>query len=167
MAADLAHEDHSGLDVQLCGDAHLVNFGGFASPERDLIFDVNDFDETIPGPFEWDLKRLAASIEVAGPEPRASTSRAPAVDRGAGRRCATAPAMREFAGKRDLDIWYSRLDADAIARPLGARGRPQVDRQTFQQQAAKAQSKDHLAGAGQADRRRSTAPSGSRATHRC
>ena len=65
MAADLAHEEHSHLDVQLCGDAHLVNFGGFASPERDMIFDVNDFDETIPGPFEWDLKRLAASIEVA------------------------------------------------------------------------------------------------------
>ena len=65
MAADLAHEEHSHLDVQLCGDAHLVNFGGFASPERDMIFDVNDFDETLPGPFEWDLKRLAASVEVA------------------------------------------------------------------------------------------------------
>ena len=65
MAADLAHEPHSHLDVQLCGDAHLVNFGGFATPERDMIFDVNDFDETLPGPFEWDLKRLAASIEVA------------------------------------------------------------------------------------------------------
>src|SRR5664280_2842571 len=65
MAADLAHEEHSHLDVQLCGDAHLLNFGGFASPERDMVFDVNDFDETIPGPFEWDLKRLAASFEVA------------------------------------------------------------------------------------------------------
>src|SRR5271169_3685043 len=65
MAADLASEDRTGLDVQLCGDAHLSNFGGFASPERDLIFDVNDFDETIPGPFEWDLKRLAASLEIA------------------------------------------------------------------------------------------------------
>src|SRR5580698_9775424 len=65
MAADLATEERTGLEVQLCGDAHLSNFGGFASPERDLIFDVNDFDETIPGPFEWDLKRLAASIDVA------------------------------------------------------------------------------------------------------
>ena len=60
------HADQTGLEVQLCGDAHLSNFGGFASPERDMIFDVNDFDETIPGPFEWDLKRLAASLEIAG-----------------------------------------------------------------------------------------------------
>ena len=65
MAADLAAVAQTGLEVQLCGDAHLSNFGGFASPERDLIFDVNDFDETIPGPFEWDLKRLAASLEIA------------------------------------------------------------------------------------------------------
>ena len=68
MAADLAPA-HTGLEVQLCGDAHLSNFGGFASPERDLVFDVNDFDETMPGPFEWDLKRLAASLEIAGPGP--------------------------------------------------------------------------------------------------
>ncbi len=65
MAADLGREDQTDLPVQLCGDAHLSNFGGFASPERDMIFDVNDFDETIPGPFEWDLKRLAASLEIA------------------------------------------------------------------------------------------------------
>src|SRR6516162_2134186 len=65
MAADLATADHSGLIVQLCGDAHLSNFGGFASPERAMVFDVNDFDETLPGPFEWDLKRLAASLVVA------------------------------------------------------------------------------------------------------
>ena len=66
MAADLAATPVSGLRVQLCGDAHLLNFGGFASPERSLLFDVNDFDETLPGPWEWDVKRLAASIEVAG-----------------------------------------------------------------------------------------------------
>ncbi len=65
MASDLASAAHSGLDVQLCGDAHLSNFGGFGSPERSLVFDVNDFDETLPGPFEWDLKRLAASLEIA------------------------------------------------------------------------------------------------------
>ena len=65
MAADLASADHTGLEVQLCGDAHLCNFGGFASPERDFVFDVNDFDETHPGPFEWDVKRLATSIEIA------------------------------------------------------------------------------------------------------
>ena len=66
MAADLAGTPASGLRVQLCGDAHLSNFGAFASPERRLVFDVNDFDETLPGPFEWDIKRLAASLAVAG-----------------------------------------------------------------------------------------------------
>ena len=65
MAADLSSVARTGLEVQLCGDAHLANFGGFASPERDFVFDLNDFDETNPGPFEWDVKRLAASIEVA------------------------------------------------------------------------------------------------------
>src|SRR5262245_42802832 len=65
MANDLAATPHMGLRVQLCGDAHLPNFGGFASPERELVFDVNDFDETLPGPFEWDVKRLAASVEIA------------------------------------------------------------------------------------------------------
>ena len=66
MAADLANTPSAGLRVQLCGDAHLSNFGAFASPERNLVFDVNDFDETLPGPFEWDVKRLAASLTVAG-----------------------------------------------------------------------------------------------------
>ncbi|MGE5827084.1 MAG: DUF2252 family protein, partial [Micromonosporaceae bacterium] len=66
MAADLATTPVSGLRVQLCGDAHLANFGAFASPERRLVFDINDFDETLPGPFEWDVKRLAASFAVAG-----------------------------------------------------------------------------------------------------
>src|SRR5665213_3577259 len=66
MAADLATVPQTGIRVQLCGDAHLSNFGGFASPERDLVFDVNDFDETHPGPFDWDIKRLAASLEIAG-----------------------------------------------------------------------------------------------------
>jgi len=65
MAADLAPTPQSGLQVQLCGDAHLSNFGAFASPERQLVFDLNDFDETLPGPWEWDVKRLAASIAVA------------------------------------------------------------------------------------------------------
>ena len=69
MAADLAGTPASGLRVQLCGDAHLANFGAFASPERRLVFDVNDFDETVPGPFEWDVKRLAASLAVAGRSP--------------------------------------------------------------------------------------------------
>src|SRR3954449_11269557 len=74
MAADLAGTPTSGLRVQLCGDAHLANFGGYASPERRLVFDLNDFDETLPGPFEWDLKRLAASFEVAGRDRNFKTS---------------------------------------------------------------------------------------------
>ena len=73
MAHDLASTPRTGLNAQLCGDAHLSNFGGFASPSRHLVFDLNDFDETLPGPFEWDVKRLAASVEIAGRD-RASTS---------------------------------------------------------------------------------------------
>ncbi|MDX6411527.1 MAG: hypothetical protein QOE91_1043, partial [Gaiellaceae bacterium] len=68
MAGDLAATPRTGIDVQLCGDAHLLNFGGFASPERDLVFDLNDFDETLRGPFEWDVKRLAASVDIAARE---------------------------------------------------------------------------------------------------
>ena len=68
MAADLAARPQTGMRVQLCGDAHLANFGVFASPERQLVFDLNDFDETLPGPWEWDIKRLAASVAVAGRE---------------------------------------------------------------------------------------------------
>jgi hypothetical protein len=142
MAADLAHEERSGLDVQLCGDAHLSNFGGFASPERDLIFDVNDFDETIPGPFEWDLKRLAASLEIAARSRQFDRSVcASIVAQGA---CSYREAMREFAAMRDLDIWYSRLDSAAITDRWGAQAsRTLTD--NFQKRIAKAQSKDHLA----------------------
>ncbi len=142
MAADLAHTSTSGLDVQLCGDAHLSNFGGFASPERDMIFDVNDFDETIPGPFEWDVKRLAASLEIAGRQREFSDAVRTSLVAQASRYYRT--AMREFAGMRDLDIWYSRLDAAALARRWGAQaGKRLTD--NFQKQVAKAQSKDHLA----------------------
>ena len=114
MAADLATTPASGLRVQLCGDAHLSNFGAFASPERRLVFDVNDFDETLPGPFEWDVKRLAASLAVAGRDngfaartAARSCSRRP---RATGRRCAA------FAGQPFLDVWYAHLDVEeAIA----------------------------------------------------
>jgi hypothetical protein len=142
MAADMAEEDQTGLEVQLCGDAHLSNFGGFASPERELIFDVNDFDETIPGPFEWDMKRLAASFEVAmrGRDLDRSV-RQSVVARGS---CSYRSAMREFAGMRDLDIWYTRLDGPAIRERWGAdAGRSLAE--NFQRRMAKAQTKDHLA----------------------
>ena len=110
MAADLATTPVSGLRVQLCGDAHLSNFGGFASPARRLVFDVNDFDETLPGPFEWDVKRLAASFAVAGRDNgfSARARRRMTVAVGESYRM----AMREFAGRPLMEVWYARLDAD-------------------------------------------------------
>src|SRR3954447_12496550 len=110
MAADLAGTPSSGLRVQLCGDAHLSNFGAFASPERNLVFDVNDFDETLPGPFEWDVKRLAASLAVA-----ARDNGFPAKD---GRKIVLAAAegyrtaMREFAAQTLLELWYPHVDCE-------------------------------------------------------
>jgi uncharacterized protein (DUF2252 family) len=107
MAADLATTPASGLRVQLCGDAHLSNFGAFASPERRLVFDVNDFDETLPGPFEWDVKRLAASLAVAGRDNGypAKARRKIALAAAEGYRT----AMRGFAGQPLLDVWYAHL----------------------------------------------------------
>src|SRR6266480_3831100 len=112
MASDLARTPVSGLAVQACGDAHLSNFGIFGSPERRLVFDVNDFDETLPGPWEWDVKRLAASLEVA------------ARDNGFGgkdrREIVTATvaryrqAMRNFAGMSNLDVWYAHADMEQL-----------------------------------------------------
>ncbi len=112
MAADLATASHSGLTVQLCGDAHLSNFGLFASPERQLVFDINDFDETLPGPFEWDVKRLAASFEIAGRHRAFSyVERRMLV-------LASVRAYREHmlraADASVLDAWYDRLDAQQI-----------------------------------------------------
>jgi uncharacterized protein (DUF2252 family) len=112
MAMDLAKTPQSGLRVQACGDAHLSNFGVFAAPDRRLVVDVNDFDETLPGPWEWDVKRLAASFEIAGrdreftpKETRAAVLRAVRAYR---------EAMREFAAMGNLDVWYARLDVDAV-----------------------------------------------------
>jgi uncharacterized protein (DUF2252 family) len=115
MAADLATTPTSGLRVQLCGDAHLSNFGVFGSPERRLVFDVNDFDETLPGPFEWDVKRLVASLVVAGRDNGIATADASRVALAATARYRK--AMREFAAASTLAVWYSHLDVeDAIAR---------------------------------------------------
>jgi len=115
MAADLATTPASGLRVQLCGDAHLSNFGAFASPSRRLVFDVNDFDETLPGPFEWDVKRLAASLAVAGRDNGfAAKDRRKIVLAGVERYRA---AMREFSGQSFLAVWYAHLDVeDTVAQ---------------------------------------------------
>jgi uncharacterized protein (DUF2252 family) len=118
MAADLATVPRSGLMVQLCGDAHLSNFGGFASPERAMLFDLNDFDETAPGPFEWDLKRLAASLEVAC-RGRGFDSRIAREVTLAGMR-AYQRAIRDFAAMPALDVWYSHLDVEGVIQRWGA-----------------------------------------------
>ena len=110
MAADLAGTPASGLRVQLCGDAHLSNFGAFASPERNLVFDVNDFDETLPGPFEWDVKRLAASLAVAGRDNGFSAKARRGVVLAAAEGYRT--AMRQFAGQPFLAVWYAHLDIE-------------------------------------------------------
>jgi uncharacterized protein (DUF2252 family) len=113
MAADLAGSPDSEITVQLCGDAHLSNFGLFASPERVLIFDINDFDETLPGPWEWDVKRLVASVEVAGRHRGFSRTERQAMTRSAAR--GYRERMREAATASVLTAWYDRLDADAVA----------------------------------------------------
>ena len=108
MAADLATTPTSGLRVQLCGDAHLSNFGAFASPERNLVFDVNDFDETLPGPFEWDVKRLAASLVVAGRDNGFPAKVCRKITLAAGEGYRT--AMRGFADQTFMDVWYTHVD---------------------------------------------------------
>jgi uncharacterized protein (DUF2252 family) len=128
MAADVSFGPSSDLTVQLCGDAHLSNFGIFYSPERRLVFDVNDFDETHPGPFEWDLKRLAASIAVAGDHL--------GFTKGAQERGAIAAvrryrdAMRQFAAAATLDVWYAHLDVEAALEDLGGSLSDEASRHT-------------------------------------
>ncbi len=116
MASDLAGTPRSGLTAQICGDAHLSNFGVFASPERRLLFDINDFDETLPGPWEWDVKRLAASFAVAGRENgfREADRRTVVLAAVAGYR----EAMREFAAMRNVDVWYAHIDIEQLFAQL-------------------------------------------------
>jgi uncharacterized protein (DUF2252 family) len=141
MASDLAETPVTGLIVQACGDAHLSNFGVFGTPERRLVFDINDFDETLPGPWEWDVKRLAASIEVA--------ARENAFDGKQRRKILLATvaqyrqAMRTFAGMANLDVWYSHADLDQLRVEFkaGLTGRM---RKALDQGLAKARTKDSM-----------------------
>ena len=141
MANDLAATPRSGLNAQLCGDAHLSNFGGFASPSRDLVFDLNDFDETLAGPFEWDVKRLAASFEIAGRD-RGFDDRE--------RRAAVLSAvrsyresMRDFAAMNNLDVWYSRMNiTDMISKLRSQQDKKQA--KNVKRTAAKARTKDSM-----------------------
>jgi hypothetical protein len=108
MAADLGTTPSSGIRVQACGDAHLMNFGGFATPERNVIFDINDLDETLPAPFEWDLKRLAASVVIAAQHLELPNSEAARVVTDLVREYRE--RMQNYATMRALDVWYDRID---------------------------------------------------------
>ena len=130
MASDLAQTPNAGLRVQACGDCHLMNFGGFASPERNVLFDINDFDETLPAPWEWDVKRLAASIVLAS----RSNRHADRAGRAAALACVRSyrRRLRDFARMQPLDVWYARITADdvmAAVRPeLAGRVRARVEK---------------------------------------
>ena len=138
MASDLATSPHTSLEAQLCGDAHLSNFGLFASPERSLVFDINDFDETLPGPWEWDVKRLVASMAVAG--------RGNGFDAAGRERVVRAAAqgyrrqMNALAAMRELDVWYAHTSVD---ERLEASVNPTFKRQ-IRRTAAKARTRDNL-----------------------
>ena len=118
MAADLADGPRTGLHAQLCGDAHLSNFGIYAAPDRRLVFSINDFDETLPGPFEWDVKRLAASLAVAGQDRGFDETVRRAVVTAAVREYRE--AMARFAAMGNVHVWYARLDVGSISDQLAA-----------------------------------------------
>ena len=141
MASDLADTPVSGLAVQACGDAHLSNFGVFGSAERRLVFDVNDFDETLPGPWEWDVKRLAASMEIA-----ARDNGFPGKKRREIVRAAVASyrqAMRDFAGMTNLDVWYAHADLDQLRAQYQSQMKAR-QRKVVSRGLAKARTRDSL-----------------------
>ena len=141
MAHDLSPTPRAGLKVQLCGDAHISNFGGFAAPDRTLVFDLNDFDESAQGPFEWDVKRLATSIEICGRDRDFSDGDRKNAILGALR--AYRNAMRDFAVMDNLAVWYSRLDANMIEERLRA-DHDRKQAKVMGAAVAKAQTKDSL-----------------------
>jgi uncharacterized protein (DUF2252 family) len=138
MAADLAHSPATGIRVQVCGDTHLMNFGAFATPERRVIFDINDFDETLPAPWEWDIKRLATSFLIA--------SRSNGFSESAARKTALCcvrsyrERMAEFAQMRTLDVWYARLDLETILPSI----KDQEAQKRLQRRVHKAEASDVL-----------------------
>ena len=142
MAADLAPTPQSGLTVQCCGDAHLSNFGMFASPERNLVFDLNDFDETLPGPWEWDVKRLAVSVLVAAINNGDAVSDQEQAVLGTVE--AYRNAMRQFAGMNNLDVWYAHMDTDRMLEEYRPRLKPGMARRT-DRALAKARTRDSMA----------------------
>ncbi|MFD7073464.1 DUF2252 domain-containing protein [Nocardioides sp. NPDC059952] len=141
MAADLAGAPRTDLTVQLCGDAHLSNFGSFAAPDRRLVFGLNDFDETLPGPFEWDVKRMVASFAVAGRDREFDDAARRAVTMAAA--SSYREAMRELARMRKLDVWYARLDMDELDALVSSQVESKQLKR-FRKNVAKAQAKNSL-----------------------
>jgi uncharacterized protein (DUF2252 family) len=142
MAHDLGPTPRSGLTVQCCGDAHLSNFGVFASPERQLVFDVNDFDETLPGPWEWDVKRLAVSMLIAARDNGYAAKDEERIVLDTVGRYRT--AMAGFAGMSDLDVWYSRLEIESFIQELAPQFKQKMVQRT-EKVLAKARTKDSMA----------------------
>jgi len=142
IAGDLAAAPATGLEVQLCGDAHLGNFGTYAGPDRRLVFDLNDFDETLRGPFEWDVKRLVASIEVLGRDRQLGPD--------ARRRAVLAAAqgyreaMQRFAAMRTLDVWYARIDVEEIRAVVERRGAAAQELRRLDRHISRAHARDSL-----------------------
>jgi uncharacterized protein (DUF2252 family) len=141
MAGDLAATPRTGLTVQCCGDAHLSNFGVFASPERQLVFDLNDFDETLPGPWEWDVKRLAVSMLIAAINNGYAVKDRERIVLGTVRAYRT--AMKNFAGMKNLAVWYAHMDVGAAVRELGAQLKPKMAKRT-EKTLAKARTRDSM-----------------------
>src|SRR5215204_3619577 len=142
MANDLASLLHGGIQAQLCGDAHLLNFGAYASPERALLFDLNDFDETLPGPWEWDVKRLAASLVVAGRDNGFDASDC----RDAARASAASyrQRMAEFSEMGELEVWYSRVGEDEVRGMLSGAKNRKTTAKKLSNTVRKARSRDSL-----------------------
>jgi uncharacterized protein (DUF2252 family) len=141
MAADLAKTPNSGLQVQCCGDAHLSNFGLFASPERRLVFDINDFDETLPGPWEWDVKRLAASMLIAAQDNGYTARQQEQIVLQTVGRYRT--AMREFAAMGTLEVWYAHLDTETVLQRYAPQFQAREVKRT-EKTLAKARTKDSM-----------------------
>ena len=141
MAQDLGPTPRSGLDVQCCGDAHLSNFGVFGSPERRLVFDLNDFDETLPGPWEWDVKRLAASMLIAARDNGYRTKDQDRIVLDTVARYRT--AMAEFAGMKNLEVWYSRLEIESVLEEFAPQFKQKMVKRT-KKALAKARTKDSM-----------------------
>ncbi|WP_326834622.1 DUF2252 domain-containing protein [Amycolatopsis rhabdoformis] len=142
MASDLSGTPVSGLRVQACGDAHLMNFGVFASPERKLVFDINDFDETLPGPWEWDVKRLAASLEIAGRHNGFTPRQCRGVVIGTVEQYRT--AMRGFTDRTALDVWYAHADVEQVKALYADRLRGNRRRRMLEKNMASAVAHDNL-----------------------